>query len=246
MLGSLAGTVAGSRYISRMGHTIEFTRPDGAKAPGYYSEPVMGSHAAGIVMLEEWWGLTPHIETTADRLASAGFRVLVPDLFRGRTAAVGNEANHLIEGLDFGDAANQDARGAAQYLLATGSAKVGVVGFCMGGSLALICAMHVPEFRAAVTYYGYPPPEAGDPGSITIPVQGHWAIADGFFTLEGVERIEARLNEMHVPYEFYRYDAQHGFHNPNQVGNAGLGHHHPEFADRAWALTLEFFGKNLS
>ncbi len=229
-----------------MSQTIEFARPDGAHAPGYYAEPAPASHAAGVVMLEEWWGLTDHIKSTADRLAAAGFRVVVPDLFRGRTAALGDEANHLLEGLDFGDAANQDARGAAQYLKSTGSGKVGVIGFCMGGALTLLSVLYVKEFEAAVVFYGYPPPEAGDLGNIRIPVQGHWAMHDEFFTMDGVDRIEQRFSETHVPYEFYRYDAKHGFSNPNEAGHSGLGHYNRAYAEQAWKLSVEFLGKHLS
>src|SRR5579875_1136176 len=138
---------------------IEFTRPDGQKAPGYYSGPEQAAGAPGVVMLEEWWGVTDHIKHLADRFAQNGFRVLVPDLYRGRTAAVGDEANHLMQGLDFGDAATQDARGAAQYLLSTGSSKAGVMGFCMGGALTILAAMYDPEFSAAAVFYGFPPEE---------------------------------------------------------------------------------------
>ena len=226
---------------------IEFTRPDGKKAPGYYAAPAGGGTSApGVVMLEEWWGVTDHIKKTADNLAAAGFRVLVPDLYRGRTAAVGDEANHLMEGLDFGDAATQDTRGAAQYLLSSGSKKVGVMGFCMGGALTLIAAMYDPEFSAAVTFYGYPPPEAGDVGTIKIPIQGHWGLRDGFFNIEGVNKIAARLQEAKVAHDFHTYDAEHGFHNPNEVGNAGLGHHHKESADQAWRRSVDFLKKNLA
>lgn len=226
-----------------MSETIEFTRPDGQTAPGYYSG---AASAPGVVMLEEWWGVTDHIKHTADTLASAGFRVLVPDLYRGRVAAVGDEANHLMQGLDFGDAATQDARGAAQYLLATGSKKVGVIGFCMGGALTLLAAMYDPEFSAAVSFYGYPPPAAGDIGSIKIPVQGHWALHDTHFGIAGVDAIEARFKETGTPYEFHRYDAQHAFHNPNQPGNAGLGHYEKDFAELAWSRSVDFLKKHLA
>jgi len=225
---------------------IEYARPDGAHAPGYYSAPAHADGLPGVVLLEEWWGVTDHIKHTADTLAAAGFRVLVPDLYRGRVAAVGDEANHLMQGLDFGDAANQDTRGAVQYLKATGSKKVGVIGFCMGGALTFLAAMYVPEADAAVAFYGVPPPEAGDPGSIKIPLQGHWATHDEFFPISRIDDIEARLKEAHVPHDFYRYDAKHAFHNPNEPGNAGLGNYNKELGDLAWHRSVDFLTSHLS
>ncbi len=229
-----------------MNGMIEFARPDGGRAPGYYTAPENGEHLPGVVLLEEWWGVTDHIKHTADALAAAGFRVLVPDLYRGRTAAVGDEANHLMQGLDFGDAATQDTRGAAQYLKATGSAKVGVIGFCMGGALTMLAAMYVPDVDAAVDYYGFPPPEAGDPGTIKIPFQGHWATHDEFFPIERVDQIESRFKDAGVPHEFHRYDARHAFHNPSEVGQSGLGNYDKVLADLSWERALAFLKRNLA
>jgi len=228
-----------------MGKTIEFTRPDGKQAPGYLAEAAQAG-APGVVMIEEWWGVTDHMKHTADRLAAEGFTVLVPDLFRGRTAATGDEANHLIEGLDFTDAATQDVAGARAYLRAHGAHKVGITGFCMGGALTMIAAMHDLGFDSAVVWYGYPPAEAGNPSQIKIPLQGHWAIDDGFFTIQGVEAIEQKLKAGNVPYEFHQYDAKHGFHNPSELGKSGLGHYHPEHARTAWERMLAFFKKTLA
>ena len=87
-----------------MGASIEFARPDGKLAPGYLAQAPQPDRAPGIVLFGEWWGLDDRIAATADRLASHGFNVLVPDLYRGRHAAKGDEANHLMEGLDFDDA----------------------------------------------------------------------------------------------------------------------------------------------
>lgn len=224
-----------------MGSMIEFSRPDGKTAPGYLAEPAAAKeHAPGVVMLEEWWGVNDQIKETADRLAAAGFRVLVPDLYRGRVAATGDEANHLMQGLDFGDAAMQDARGAAMFLKSTGSAKAGVTGFCMGGALALLSAMHVSDYDAAVIWYGFPPTEAGDPANIRIPIMLHWAIDDEFFPLEGAERIEERLVAGKVHHQTHRYLAKHAFYNPG-----GLGNHDPDAAETAWERTVEFFNENL-
>ncbi len=145
-----------------MGSMIEFLRPDGTTAPGYFAAAKKDARSRrravrGMV------GLDDRIKETADRLATHGFNVVVPDLYRGRCAATGDEANHLMEGLDFGDAATQDAAGAASFLREQGAKRVGVMGFCMGGALALLAVMHGNEFDSASIWYGYPPAEAGDP-----------------------------------------------------------------------------------
>lgn len=227
-----------------MGSTIEFTRPDGKSAPGYFAAASL-ANAPGIVLFEEWWGLDERIKETADRLAGHGFNVVIPDLYRGRSAATGDEANHLMEGLDFGDAATQDSAGAARYLRGHGAARVGVMGFCMGGALAMIAIMHGSEFDAASIWYGYPPAEAGDLAEISVPIQGHWATSDGFFTLDGVDAIERKLVAAGAQPEFHRYDAKHGFYNTGQPGEGGLGHYDRDHAETAWRRTIEFFDRTL-
>jgi carboxymethylenebutenolidase len=227
-----------------MGRMIEFTRLDGKPAPAYFAQASAPS-SPGVVLFEEWWGLDDRIKTTADRLATSGFNVVVPDLYRGRSAATGEEANHLMEGLDFGDAATQDAAGAAAYLRANGAQRVGVMGFCMGGALALLSAMKGNEFDAVSVWYGYPPPEAGDLGTISVSVQGHWALEDGFFKIEGVDALERTLKASGAQPEFHRYDAKHGFYNTGQPGKGGLGHYHREHAETAWQRTVEFFDRTL-
>ncbi len=228
-----------------MGETIEYTRPDGKTAPGYYAQPAGAANAPGIVVIQEWWGVTPATKQIADNYAAAGFRALVPDLFRGRTAAVGDEANHLMEGLDFHDAFSQDVRGAL-LLLKQNGARAGVVGYCMGGALALLTAMHVPEADAAVVFYGLPPAEAGDPASIKIPVLLHFGERDEFFKPQAVTQLEERLKEGAVDFRLHWYDAGHGFCNPNQPGNAGLGNYNEQAARLAWDRTLAFFNRTLS
>ena len=225
-----------------MGQMIDFMRPDGKTAPGYLS--TSSDDAPGVVVVQEWWGITPDIMRIADEYAALGYRALVPDLFRGRTAAVGDEANHLVEGLDFQDAFSQDVRGALQHLKKNGK-KAGITGYCIGGAIALLAAMHLKEPDAAVVYYGIPPSEAGDPATIEIPLQCHFARQDEFFTPAKAEQLEQRLKEGKVPYEFYWYDAKHGFCNPNPEGNAGLGHYNPQAAHEAWERSVRFFKNTL-
>ena len=228
-----------------MGENIDFKRPDGKSAPGYYAAPQNNPESApGIVIVEEWWGVTPDIMLTADRFAGLGYRALVPDLFRGRKATVPDEANHLMQELDFQDAFSQDVRGALQHLKQK-SSKAGVIGYCMGGAVALLAAMHTKEPDAAISYYGCPPSDAGDPATIEVPVLCHFAEHDEFFKPEDARKFVQRLEEGKVPHEVYWYNAKHGFTNPNPMGQAGLGHYDPQAAALAWERTAQFLQRVL-
>lgn len=229
-----------------MGQTITFQRPDGQPVSGYLAAPAAASAAPGVVVIQEWWGLNDQIRGVADRLAAAGYRALVPDLYRGRTALEAHEAEHLMKGLDFADAAAQDVRGAAQYLKASGSPKVGVTGFCMGGALTLLAAVHVPEADAAVIWYGYPPLEFVDASRIRVPLMGHWATDDAAFAIAGVDALEAKLRAAGVSFEFFRYDAKHAFANETaDAKNLPFLKYDPKAAELAWSRTMAFFGRHL-
>lgn len=226
---------------------VQFTRPDGKTVDGYLVEPPNGANAPGIVVIQEWWGLDEQIKEVANRLAGAGFRALVPDLYRGKLALEAKEAEHLMNDLNFCDAASQDIRGAVQYLKATGSAKVAVTGFCMGGALTVLSACFVPELDATVVWYGNPPAEYVDANNITKPMMGHWSMQDEFFSPAGVDELEKKLQIAGVEHEFHRYDAKHAFANP-QADARGLAplQYHPEAAELAWKRSLDFLNKYLS
>jgi carboxymethylenebutenolidase len=123
-----------------MGQMVTFKRPDGKECNGYLATPAGDGKASGVVVIQEWWGLNDQIKGVAERLAALGYRALVPDLYKGKLALDAAEAKHLMTNLDFADAATQDVRGASQYLKQS-SAKVGVVGFCMGGALTVLAAL---------------------------------------------------------------------------------------------------------
>src|ERR1700704_4769788 len=152
-----------------MAKTISFKRPDGKSVNGYLAEPAAGTKAPGMVVIQEWWGLNDQIKGVAERLAKAGYRALVPDLYRGKVTVEAKEAEHLMKGLNFGDAAGQDIRGAVQYLKQS-SPKAGVTGFCMGGAPPVPSAVNVPEMDAGVIWYGYPPLDYVDASKIKAPL----------------------------------------------------------------------------
>ena len=131
-----------------MGSTITFQRPDGQSVQGYLAEPANPMGAPAVVVIQEWWGLNDQIRGVAERFANAGFIALVPDLYRGQSTVEAEEAHHLMDGLNFGDAASQDVRGAVQYLKGRNPGhptKVGITGYCMGGALTLLVVGAAPR-----------------------------------------------------------------------------------------------------
>jgi carboxymethylenebutenolidase len=229
-----------------MGKTISFDRPDGKTVPGYFAEPAHATGAPAIVVIQEWWGVNGQIRGVADRLAHAGYRALVPDLYRGKSTVEAEEAHHLMTGLNFGDAASQDIRGAVQYLRA-GGGKVGVTGFCMGGALTLLAACAAPEIDAAVVWYGCPPLDYIDATKIKAPLQAHWATQDEFFPIATIDPLEEKLRAAHVTFDFHRYLAHHGFANECAVGPGRIPatQYDPVWSQQAWDRTFRFFGRLL-
>jgi carboxymethylenebutenolidase len=225
---------------------ITFQRPDGTSVEAYLVEPANPENAPGVVVIQEWWGLDDEIKNVANRLAKAGYRALVPDLYRGKLALEANEAEHLMNDLNFGDAASQDIRGAVQYLKATGSGKVAVTGFCMGGALTVLSAGLVPECDGTVVWYGYPPLEYVDASAIKKPMLAHWALHDDFFSITGVDQLEDKLKAAGAQYDFQRYDAKHAFANPKS-DSRGLSplQYNSAAADLAWERTMAFLKDNL-
>jgi carboxymethylenebutenolidase len=226
-----------------MGRMVEFKRPDGQIVMGYLAELPAGP---GLVVIQEWWGLNAQIKGVADRFAEAGYVALVPDLYRGKSTVEAAEAEHLMTNLNFGDAAGQDVRGAVMYLKAR-CPKVGVTGFCMGGALTLLAAVHVPEADAGVVWYGFPPLEYIDAGKIRMPLLGHYAIDDVPFPIATVDTLEDKLRAAKVNFEFHRYKAMHAFANETQVGanRLPITEYQPAAAALAWGRTVAFFDKHL-
>ena len=224
-----------------------FTRPDGGHLSGYLAQAAVPLGA--VVVIQEWWGLNDQIRGVADRFASAGFTALVPDLYRGKTTVEAEEASHLMNDLNFGDAASQDVRGAVQHLkgLKLGSVKVGVTGYCMGGALTVLASTLVPEADAAVIWYGMPPLEFVDASKIKMPLQAHWATQDESFPIASVDRLEAKLAEAGVRYEGHRYLAHHAFANETAQGPGRIAktQYDAAWAQQAWDRAMRFFGRHL-
>jgi carboxymethylenebutenolidase len=216
---------------------------NGHTCDGYLSLPAKGT-GPGVIVIQEWWGLVDHIKTLADRFASEGFVALAPDLYHGERTTSPDQAGKLLMALNM-EQAGKDMRGAAEYLRANGSVKpkkVAVLGFCMGGQLALFAAQEHPDvIDAAVDFYGIHPKVEIVPERMKVPVLGHFATRDKGVPLESVRALAAGVKAGGGSFDVHEYEADHAFFNDTRptVYNAAA-------ASLAFSRTLTFLRKVLS
>lgn len=224
-----------------MGQLIEFAS-NGDKASGYLALPEGGT-GPGVIVIQEWWGLVPHITDVADRFASEGFVAVAPDLYGGKTTTEPDEAGKEMMALRIPEATKQMS-GAVDELLRRSVGQVGVVGFCMGGGLALVLAAARPDAVAAcVPFYGLIPwPDAApDYSNMSASVLGHYAGKDEYFTPDAVRALERQLKDLGKDVEMNVYeDADHAFFNDTRPEV-----YDPQAAAMAWSRTIEFLHSRL-
>lgn len=180
--------------VKGMGERISF-KSNGGTCDGYLAN----GGGPGVIVIQEWWGLVPHIQDVADRYAAAGFTALAPDLYHGESSTEPDGAGKLMMGLNLAQAA-KDLSGAVDFLQATtGHQKVGVVGYCMGGGLTMVLACQRPDaVAAAAPYYGVIPWPSAQPdwSKLAAKVVGEYAELDDFAGPETVKALEAQLKAL--------------------------------------------------
>jgi carboxymethylenebutenolidase len=223
-------------------HNVTFAS-NGDEAYGYLTLPASRS-GPGVIVIQEWWGLTTHIAHMADRLAGEGYVALAPDLYGGATTHDEGEALQLLLELPV-DRATRDLRGAVDYLLARDEVvgeTIGVVGFCMGGSFALQLAVQEGgTIAAAVAFYpvGYMP---DDYAGLQAPVLIHIADDDQINPPGLAEELNEKISAggRSKP-EIDHYPAGHAFLNDENL----LGTYEAEQAKIAWDRTIAFLRTHL-
>lgn len=216
---------------------------DGKEVTGYFVPAVQG-RGPGLLVLQEWWGLVPHVEDLCNRFAAEGFTCLAPDLYHGKTTKSPDEAGKLMMALNI-EGALRDLMAAAAYLeaqSATTGERVGVVGFCMGGQLALYAACNAPEVGAAVDFYGIHPNVPLDFSRTSASFLGFFGGQDGMVTREVADALEARIKAAGRSVEFHHYpSAGHAFFNDTRPEA-----YNADAAKDAYARMLTFFRRELS
>ena len=221
---------------------VEFAS-NGGTARGFLALPESGERGAGVIVIQEWWGLVPHIERVAERFAAEGFVALAPDLYHGRSTTSPDEAGKMMMALNI-EQTEKDLRGAIDFLLAherVEGERVGTVGFCMGGALSLYAASKNERVGACVVFYGVHPKIKPDLERLRAPLLGFYAERDNFATPAHARELEAKLKSLGKSAEIHIYpDTDHAFFNDDrpEVFNAGA-------AADTWQRTVRFFREHL-
>ena len=224
-----------------MGEMVSYPS-NGGTSEGYLAVPSSGSGPA-VVVIQEWWGLVPHIREVAERFAEAGFLALAPDLYHGVQTTEPDEAGKLIMGLAM-DQAAKDIAGAAEYLAGVPAVegRIGTVGFCAGGSLALWSATLSAKIVAAVGFYPVLPWERMRPdwsnyaGKAALIHYSDDEDPTGVeTTTRAIEAAGGTVTARHYP------GTHHAFFNDDRPEV-----HHPQAAATAWARTLDLLRSRLA
>ncbi|WP_327664828.1 MULTISPECIES: dienelactone hydrolase family protein [unclassified Streptomyces] len=230
------------RSTGRPAHQNVTFDSHGSTAHGYLALPASG-RGPGVIVIQEWWGLTDHIADVADRLAAEGFVALAPDLYGGNVAHDSGEAFRMMQDLPV-ERGVELLSGAVDHLLAlpqTTSDTVGAVGFCMGGGFVLYLAAADQRVSAAVPFYGVIQGEIPDFSGLKAQILGHYGERDEAIppaTLDGLRT--AIKSQSGIDPDFRMYPADHAFFNDGRPEV-----YNPQASAQAWTATLTFLKSNL-
>ncbi|MGY3694069.1 carboxymethylenebutenolidase [Bradyrhizobium sp. USDA 3240] len=222
-----------------MGQDIKLKASDGFELGAYRADPA-GAPKGAIVVIQEIFGVNHHIRSVCDRLAKQGYVAVTPSIFdritpnfqSGYSSDEVAEARKFVANPDFA-AMLRDSQAAIDAVKAVG--PVGIIGFCLGGSIAYAAATKLTGLSAAIGYYGGAIIRFAD-DKPTVPTQLHFGEKDAGIPLSDVETIKSKRPEVEV---FIYPGAQHGFHCDERAS------YDKASADIAWPRSMEFFGKHL-
>jgi carboxymethylenebutenolidase len=224
-----------------MSKHIEF-KAGAATCGGELAEPGGAGKVGAVVVIQEWHGINAEMKAKVDRFASEGFLALAPDLYHGKIATNDAEAGQLMGALDFGKAVGEIAA-AVQWLKEQprSNGKVAVLGFCLGGALAIAAAANIPGLACAVPFYGLPDLSKLDLDKITAPILAQFAEIDDWASPAKGRQLEQDLKARGKSIEFYVYEgAGHAF-----MRDSDKTKYHEPSAKKAWPRTLAFLHQHV-
>lgn len=222
-----------------MGQTVTLTAKDGFKPTAYEAKP-SGKARGGLVMVQEIFGVNNHMKRTADIYAAAGYHVVTPGFFDrvGKDIQLGYGEADIAKGRDIRGKLNWDqilADVQAGIDALKGAGKLGIIGYCFGGSVAWLGATRFKDFSASVCFYGGNIAQFSEEKP-NCPVQMHFGETDHAIPLSDVGKIRANQG---AKVEIQVYPAGHGF-NCDERGS-----YNPDAAKLAWQRSMDFLKKHM-
>jgi carboxymethylenebutenolidase len=199
-----------------------------------------GETTTAVVLIQEWWGINDHIRDLAGRYANEGYLCVAPDLFRGKLAKNTDEAGKLMQGLAIEDGLETIQAAIAEIKRTYHVHKIGITGYCMGGTFALRAACEINELAAAAPFYG-DIPEEDVLKKLSVPTLFIAGKRDAWINPEKVNQLIEAARKYNLPVEVVSYDADHAFFNDTRPQV-----YDPEAAADAWKRVLDLFKKHLA
>jgi carboxymethylenebutenolidase len=191
---------------------ITFASKSGGHLHGARSEPKGSGKVGGVVVVQEWWGISDHIKGICDRLAEAELVTLAPDLYHGKRPASKDEAAKAMAALDKSRAVTEIGDAVARLTADPRcNGHVAVTGFCLGGALTLAAACNVEGIAAAVPFYGLPDLPLDAYARVKAPIQAHFAKKDDWAKASVAEDIQKKVRAAGGTMDLFVYDAGHAF-----------------------------------
>jgi carboxymethylenebutenolidase len=244
--GALLALAAGPARAAVKTGEVTFKSGD-EEVKGFLAEPEGKGPFPGVVVIQEWWGLTDWIKENAKRLAEQGYVALAPDLYRGKVATDPMMAQRLMGGLPR-DRALRDLKGAVDALAArenVDKSRLGSIGWCMGGGYSLQLALADPRIKACTICYGRVVTDPAKLKPLQATVLGIFGEEDRGIPPADVEKFEAALKEAGKKVErIHEFKAGHGFMRPGE-GDMKNPAYRDGPAKEAWQDIDQFFAKTL-
>jgi carboxymethylenebutenolidase len=214
--------------------TLNIETANGATT-AHVALPAETNSKAAVILIHEWWGINDHVRDLAGRYAKEGYTCIAPDLFRGKVTKDQAEASRLMRELAVDDGVNTIKTAIAEAESAYGVGKIGITGYCMGGTFALRAACEIERLAAAAAFYG-DLPEEEVLAKLKVPTLFIAGARDNWITPEKVNELKEAAHRYTLPVEVVSYDADHAFFNDTRPEV-----YNPEAAADAWQRVLNLF-----
>ncbi len=213
--------------------------PSRGATTAYVARPETETGAV-VLLIQEWWGINDHIRDLAGRYANEGYICVAPDLYRGKLAKDADDAARMMHDLAIEDGIATIEAAIAESKQAYNVQKIGITGYCMGGTFALRAACEINELAAAAPFYGDIPND-DVLQKLSVPTLFIAGERDAWINPEKVNQLKDAARKYDLPVEVVSYDADHAFFNDTRPAV-----YDAEAAADAWRRVLELFKKHLA